>query len=580
MNYLFICSLGPVQDFIASARRSRDLWYGSWILSELAKTAALALGKNNLIFPSNNVDIEPNSSLSFSNKIIARIETKDPEEIGKKVEEAVRNRLEELFNKVLKQIENKGGKLETSELAKKQVNDLLEFYWSAVPFPNEEDYSKVRVRAEALLSARKATRNFKQMKGNAQFKSSLDGNRESVIPEEAYPKNKRDEEGQARNLYRKYSARPSERLSGVDLLKRLGEVKAKQKKLSAFPSTSHFASLPFRKMLENKMPGGKVDEFYKEIRNAYTDHISDNDFPKKDGALLYESRIAEFVSGEKEKESLRKKIVEIYQYHNVDKRPSPYYALLRADGDNMGKIIDNQKTIGKHRELSETLSRFALKAQDIIKGHEGRAIYTGGDDILAYLPLHTVLDCAEKLDTVFQEKMGAFQDKDGFKPSLSASIVIAHHLDPLSDVMRLSREKEKIAKDVPDKNGLTILSSKRSGGDRVIVGKRFELLSRLKEMIKFHRGSAISKGTAYELQKLEQTLAGANLPSEAIQKEALRIIKRKCESGTDKKISQEVLDTFENWIEKEILPIDALAVEMIIANIFASALTTAQEKKQ
>jgi len=40
MKYLLICSIGPVQDFIATARRSRDLWYGSWMLSELAKSAA------------------------------------------------------------------------------------------------------------------------------------------------------------------------------------------------------------------------------------------------------------------------------------------------------------------------------------------------------------------------------------------------------------------------------------------------------------------------------------------------------------------------------------------------------------
>jgi CRISPR-associated protein Cmr2 len=40
MSHLMIISLGPVQEFIASARRSRDLWFGSWLLSELSKAAA------------------------------------------------------------------------------------------------------------------------------------------------------------------------------------------------------------------------------------------------------------------------------------------------------------------------------------------------------------------------------------------------------------------------------------------------------------------------------------------------------------------------------------------------------------
>ncbi len=36
MTYLFLCSIGPVQEFIATARKSRELWFGSWLLSELS----------------------------------------------------------------------------------------------------------------------------------------------------------------------------------------------------------------------------------------------------------------------------------------------------------------------------------------------------------------------------------------------------------------------------------------------------------------------------------------------------------------------------------------------------------------
>jgi CRISPR-associated protein Cmr2 len=42
-QHLWIISIGPVQEFIASARRSRDLWFGSWLLSELSKAAALRI---------------------------------------------------------------------------------------------------------------------------------------------------------------------------------------------------------------------------------------------------------------------------------------------------------------------------------------------------------------------------------------------------------------------------------------------------------------------------------------------------------------------------------------------------------
>ncbi|MFL5805253.1 MAG: type III-B CRISPR-associated protein Cas10/Cmr2 [Roseiflexaceae bacterium] len=53
MRYLLLVSIGPVQEFIASARRSRDLWFGSWMLSELSKTVAHEIdhAKGTLIFP-------------------------------------------------------------------------------------------------------------------------------------------------------------------------------------------------------------------------------------------------------------------------------------------------------------------------------------------------------------------------------------------------------------------------------------------------------------------------------------------------------------------------------------------------
>ena len=41
--HLLLVTLGPVQDFIAQARRTRDLWYGSHLLSELGRAAARAL---------------------------------------------------------------------------------------------------------------------------------------------------------------------------------------------------------------------------------------------------------------------------------------------------------------------------------------------------------------------------------------------------------------------------------------------------------------------------------------------------------------------------------------------------------
>ena len=42
MSDLLAISIGPVQDFISAARKTRDLWFGSHLLSEISKAAARA----------------------------------------------------------------------------------------------------------------------------------------------------------------------------------------------------------------------------------------------------------------------------------------------------------------------------------------------------------------------------------------------------------------------------------------------------------------------------------------------------------------------------------------------------------
>ena len=64
-RFLVTLSLGPVQSLIADARRTRDLWGGSWLLSEAARAAARALHERHpecLIFPcpdNPDEDLEP-----------------------------------------------------------------------------------------------------------------------------------------------------------------------------------------------------------------------------------------------------------------------------------------------------------------------------------------------------------------------------------------------------------------------------------------------------------------------------------------------------------------------------------------
>lgn len=100
MNYLVLVQIGPVQDFIASARRTRDLAFGSWFLSELSRAAAHEIvaqnGLSSLIFPApaRKEMLEPKSGdFVVPNKIIAVVQ-QSPQTLGEQIRQAVMDRLQ------------------------------------------------------------------------------------------------------------------------------------------------------------------------------------------------------------------------------------------------------------------------------------------------------------------------------------------------------------------------------------------------------------------------------------------------------------------------------------------------------
>ncbi|HID52836.1 MAG TPA: type III-B CRISPR-associated protein Cas10/Cmr2 [Anaerolineae bacterium] len=526
--------IGPMQVFIAAARRTRDLWFGSWLMSELSKAAARAVadvaGEQNLIFPAaSSNDLEPGSELSVANKIVATVE--NPQAVARQAENALRARLDELAKIAL---DAAGGPLDTRETAVSQINDLPEFYWTAVPLPGEKNYPDIRKKAENLLAARKNLRNFSQPTWSSNRpKSSLDGNRESVIPA--------DVSGDAQEMYKRYKAKAGEQLSGVDLLKRLGK-RSKNAGFESFPSVSHMAAMPLREKLANG--DAKAEAAWKaytrllplELKNTEQipkkERIEKNRHPVfeyADGALLFESRLRDYY-GQKTPDKVTKALQDFYE---AAERPLPYYALLVGDGDFMGRVINNQKTREAHYHFSKTLAGFAAGAKTIVENHQGAVVYAGGDDVMALLPVHKAVQCAAKLAEKFQATMQEFTDKDGRSPTFSAGIAIFHHTEPLEDALQTAREAEQTAKLVKGKNALAITEARRSGAPRPVKGKWGALDKRLLKLAAFFQAGALPVGLAYQLRELYLRLGGAEglkaQPDlqEAMKKEAGRIVKRK-----------------------------------------------------
>lgn len=548
MAYLFEVSIGPVQSFIASARRTGDLYFGSHLLSELAKAAAneiVVIDKyNSLIFPSPDSpdDLKPNSPLIVANKIVAYVQT-PPQDLGEKVEKAISKRLHEIKNEASKKL---NGLLDNAEMAEAQLDDLVEYYWVAVPY-EAPNYAHARKKLEALMAARKNTRSYQPITwGKNKPKSSIDGQLESVIPEGNYPHYKdKPEAKQAKiqKLYTAYHAGPAERLSGVDLLKRLG---ASADDFS-IPGTSHFAAIPYLTRLQTLDPSRTNDAIKKwkayiteaerlapnqkidSIPNSYQAH---NIIDRVEGSLLFEERLVDLVgdlhsNNSKQIEPAKKALRQFYTFIDENLpgkyRPDPYYAILSADGDQMGKTIDMLAQQGeeRHSALSKKLDSFAKSVKGVVEQHHGALIYAGGDDVLAFLPLHTTLTCAQALSNNFKKKLASFTDADGKAPTLSVGITIVHHLQPLWEALGIARATEQKAKHVEGKNALAITVRKRSGGEYSVAGQWGELDAQIKTLVHYAIEDALSSGTAYELRDMWDRL---NAPPEESDRAHMREI--------------------------------------------------------
>lgn len=619
---LFLVSIGPVQEFIAAARRSRDLWFGSWMLSELAKAAARTISAEPwnglLIFPAPDPSILSDQSRSVPNRVLAEINaTIQPAELGKAVVVGVQAALAGLSEPVFNGIDWPEEPPYLEDLARAQVADLLSglIFWASTPL--EPDYPTARRRLEDLMAGRKLTRDFGPSpiagvvapttpgKGLRLPKSTLDGTRESVIAERLFGERgdsdarRRDK---AKYLYERYGARPAERMSGVDLLKRRGKPQAAD---ADIPSTSHFAALPLlertagtgssevfeRQLAQLRRYGARPELLAERYRNV--SHIGGYD-----AGILFPERLAEEVDRVDLVEA-RGVLSQLLTATTDGKAPEPYYALLAADGDFMGDTINCFARAAGHRQFSQALSGFASGVRAIVEeSHQGALIYAGGDDVLAFLPLHTVLACAEELAETFRREIGEAIDRlsgedfvgelksDRPKPTLSVGVAIAHHIEPLGDTLQLARDAEAFAKQLPGKNALAITLSKRSGVDRRVRGRwsnaEGAFLKRLRDFVLLHREEAIPDGAAYELRDLAERLRDA--PSElrveldtAMRVNAIGIFKRKRGRRGEEEVAPEVIVGLRvalGLVSGSTEPIDVatLADELIVAREFARVL--------
>jgi CRISPR-associated protein Cmr2 len=483
-GHLLLIALGPVQSFIAQARRTRDLWYGSHLLSELGRAAArrLLAGGAELIFPAldpGHPELEPCAQplrngkppLSVANKLLAVVPSGvDPADLARATREAV-----QAFwrDDLAKPVRNGCQALLPSGVDgawDEQIATFLEFtaVWTALAGTS---YVDARRAVEKTLAARKNLRDFgpwHRLRGTVP-KSSLDGERESVL----LPRNTWDEAAAA--LARRYRIEEGEQLDAVGLVKRAGGEPGQ------FVPLVNVALASWIEVAAQHAPN-ELAQLHVAC-NAMRVAAVNRDLPvirhfRFDASVLLPSRWRPVF----DEQGLTGDPVAWGEAHvrpllHRMSKPYPYVACLVADGDRMGQAIDRMGSPEEHRSLSQALSHFALQARTIVEQeHLGSLVYSGGDDVLAFLPLPTVLDCAQKLHDAFTECMRIAQLPNDVCPTLSVGIGVGHVMDGMAELLELGREAERLAKrgrrqeDQP-RNALAVLVDLRSGGTRSWRGR-------------------------------------------------------------------------------------------------------------
>ncbi len=496
----------------------------------------------------------------------------------------MRARLEEITDRAFKEVgrgDPDRARHFKEDIARAQVADLIEYVWVAVPEPAGEDgYAIARRRAQHLLAARKNTRMWTQPSWAAAgvVKSSLDGARESVLDERLFDRPRGSEALPAevrRRRFDWYRVHGAERLCGVGLLKRFGRFEH-EGQFRVF-STSHVAALPFLEGLERQMPA-TVEPYNRlcDELDAVDQRIIDelDVTPRRsdligniDAGIFFPGRLDELldelaIDGSK-RERARSALASFLRGRP---EPIPYYAILMADGDGMGAVIDAQRSFEQHRTLSAALNAFADRARAIVEEHRGHAIYAGGDDVLALLPIHTVLACAAELEAAFTTALAPWRSGDG-GGTLSIGVALSHHVAPLDGALDMARHAEKVAKQRPGKNGLAIVVHKRGGAPVTVAGsfrRDGGVVDDLERLIWFCASDAVSAKAGYELGEL----ARLGDP-DVVAAEVTRVLFRKKAERGAFDLAEEVRDALQQLVKKR--GVQWLGDALYVAKLFAQA---------
>lgn len=388
-------SIGPIYKTLAEVKKSRELWGASYLFSYITRTLIEKINKNNSLI----LPFYPDATNGIDGLGAGFFADRIIYEGNLKNEiEAIKN---EVFGKLSTEsgINSKGQRNLPEEYLKNYIRIAVITFTLSVELEAAKKEKNIVLVANKLLDSAELQEKYYQDITDINWRAAIDNLNGKIFYKKAFE-------------------------SSTNFL---------------FPSLPEIGTDDFRKINKEHYQSLVENILYKKPDNPKDQNKQDSENQKN------------FILALKKDEEF--KSLTFRPYHK-------YVAVVEADGDNIGETI---RAIGENavqiRSLSKALFNFSKEATEKIIGYGGKPVYSGGDDLLFFAPVASMVDEAgnvmptqksifgllKEIDDVFtqniveNEKLKDLYKKDNNgnskvkKPSLSFGISVSYYRFPLNE---------------------------------------------------------------------------------------------------------------------------------------------------